>query len=96
MQCSLLVTQTTTHTTSPARLTWDARLWGALLVVCGVIFLDGLDVSMVGMSLPSIGADLGVSLSSLQWVVTGYVLGYGGSCCSVAARPTCSAVAASS
>jgi EmrB/QacA subfamily drug resistance transporter len=47
-------------------------------VVCGVIFLDGLDVSMVGMSLPSIGADLGVSLSSLQWVVTGYVLGYGG------------------
>ncbi|MFK4087140.1 MFS transporter [Kribbella sp. NPDC020789] len=67
----------TTHTT-PARMTWDARLWGALLVVCGVIFLDGLDVSMVGMSLPSIGADLGVSLSSLQWVVTGYVLGYGG------------------
>ncbi|MFC9690233.1 MFS transporter [Kribbella sp. NPDC056951] len=68
----------TTHTTPPARMTWDARLWGALLVVCGVIFLDGLDVSMVGMSLPSIGADLGVSLSSLQWVVTGYVLGYGG------------------
>src|SRR3954453_14855290 len=59
-------------------MTWDARLWGALLVVCGVIFLDGLDVSMVGMSLPSIGADLGVSLSSLQWVVSGYVLGYGG------------------
>ncbi len=59
-------------------MTWDARLWGALLVVCGVIFLDGLDVSMVGMSLPSIGSDLGVSLSSLQWVVTGYVLGYGG------------------
>jgi EmrB/QacA subfamily drug resistance transporter len=77
MQCSRLVTHTT-QTTAPARLTWDARLWGALLVVCGVIFLDGLDVSMVGMSLPSIGADLGVSLSSLQWVVTGYVLGYGG------------------
>jgi EmrB/QacA subfamily drug resistance transporter len=76
MQCSLLVTQTTQ--VPPTRLTWDARLWGALLVVCGVIFLDGLDVSMVGMSLPSIGADLGVSLSSLQWVVTGYVLGYGG------------------
>jgi EmrB/QacA subfamily drug resistance transporter len=70
------VTQITQPT--PPRLTWDARLWGALLVVCGVIFLDGLDVSMVGMSLPSIGADLGVPLSSLQWVVTGYVLGYGG------------------
>jgi EmrB/QacA subfamily drug resistance transporter len=76
MQNSLLVTQTTQP--SPTRLTWDARLWGALLVVCGVIFLDGLDVSMVGMSLPAIGSDLGVPLSSLQWVVTGYVLGYGG------------------
>ena len=57
---------------------WTGRLWAILLVVCGVIFLDALDVSMVGMSLPSIGADLGVDISSLQWVVTGYVLGYGG------------------
>lgn len=57
---------------------WNSRLWAVLLVVCGVIFLDALDVSMVGMSLPSIGADLGVDISSLQWVVTGYVLGYGG------------------
>lgn len=57
---------------------WNGRLWAVLLVVCGVIFLDALDVSMVGMSLPSIGADLGVDISSLQWVVTGYVLGYGG------------------
>src|SRR6266540_7021240 len=57
---------------------WTSSLWAVLLVVCGVIFLDALDVSMVGMSLPSIGADLGVDISSLQWVVTGYVLGYGG------------------
>lgn len=74
----MLLVMTQAHSLPPNRLTWDARLWGALLVVCGVIFLDGLDVSMVGMSLPSIGADLGVPLSSLQWVVTGYVLGYGG------------------
>ncbi len=57
---------------------WDARLWGALLVLCGALFLDGLDVSMVGVALPSIGADLGLSTSDLQWVVSGYVLGYGG------------------
>ena len=57
---------------------WDARLWGALVVLCGVLFLDGLDVSMVGVALPSIGADLDLSTSSLQWVVSGYVLGYGG------------------
>ncbi|RBQ17178.1 MFS transporter [Spongiactinospora rosea] len=57
---------------------WDARLWGALAVLCGVIFLDALDVSMVGVALPSIQADLGMTTSSLQWVVSGYVLGYGG------------------
>jgi MFS family permease len=57
---------------------WDARMWGALVVLCGVLFLDGLDVSMVGVALPSIRADLGLSDSQLQWVVSGYVLGYGG------------------
>ena len=57
---------------------WDARLWGALFVLCGALFLDGLDVSMVGVALPSIGSDLGLSTSDLQWVVSGYVLGYGG------------------
>ncbi|MEU8266849.1 MFS transporter [Sphaerisporangium sp. NPDC049002] len=57
---------------------WNARLWGALTVLCAVVFLDALDVSMVGVALPSIQADLGLSTSSLQWVVSGYVLGYGG------------------
>ncbi|HKE20078.1 MAG TPA: MFS transporter, partial [Kofleriaceae bacterium] len=49
-----------------------------LLALCGAIFLDALDVSMIGVALPSIGADLGMSNASLQWVVSGYVLGYGG------------------
>ncbi|WP_236792668.1 MFS transporter [Amycolatopsis sp. GM8] len=57
---------------------WDARLWGVLLTVSTVIGLDALDVSMVGVALPSIRADLGLSTSALQWVVSGYVLGYGG------------------
>lgn len=61
-----------------AETRWDARLWGALFVLCGALFLDGLDVSMVGVALPSIGADLGMSTGDLQWVVSGYVLGYGG------------------
>ncbi|WP_433218033.1 MFS transporter [Dactylosporangium sp. CS-047395] len=54
------------------------RLWGVLAVLCAVLFLDGLDVSMVGVALPSIGAELGLSTTSLQWIVNGYVLGYGG------------------
>ncbi|GII90907.1 MFS transporter [Sinosporangium siamense] len=63
-------------THAPVR--WDARLWGALAVLCAVIFLDALDVSMVGVALPSIQADLGLSTATLQWVISGYVLGYGG------------------
>src|SRR5262249_57893737 len=57
---------------------WSPRLWGLLVVLCGALFLDALDVSMVGVALPSIRADLGLSTASLQWVVSGYVLGYGG------------------
>ncbi|KOV89527.1 MFS transporter [Streptomyces sp. NRRL B-3648] len=57
---------------------WTPRLWGTLLVLCAAMFLDALDVSMVGVALPSIGADLGLSTSTLQWVVSGYILGYGG------------------
>ena len=57
---------------------WSPRLWAILVVLCGALFLDALDVSMVGVALPSIRADLGLTTSSLQWVVSGYVLGYGG------------------
>jgi EmrB/QacA subfamily drug resistance transporter len=62
----------------PADQHWSPRLWGVLAVLCGVLFLDGLDVSMVGVALPSIGAELGLTTTSLQWIVNGYVLGYGG------------------
>ena len=49
-----------------------------LITLCIVLFLDGLDVSMIGVALPSIGAELDLTTSSLQWLVSGYVLGYGG------------------
>jgi MFS family permease len=63
---------------STDRPVFDRRAWILLLVLCGVLFLDGLDVSMVGVALPSIDSDLNLSTSTLQWVVSGYVLGYGG------------------
>ncbi len=59
----------------PSRISSSTML---LVVLCGVLFLDGLDVSMVGVALPSIEADLHLTTSQLQWVVSGYVLGYGG------------------
>src|SRR3954462_11296602 len=49
-----------------------------LVLLCGELFLDGLDVSMVGVALPSIREDLHLATSQLQWIVSGYVLGYGG------------------
>jgi MFS family permease len=57
---------------------WSARLWGILAVLSLVLFLDGLDVSMVGVALPSIGSALSLTTSNLQWIISGYVLGYGG------------------
>src|SRR5690242_21560995 len=49
-----------------------------LLVLSGAIFMEGVDVSMMGVALPSIRAELGLTTSELQWIVSAYVLGYGG------------------
>ncbi len=72
----------TDTTTEPLHVTegtgWSSTTWLLLVVLGGALFLDGLDISMVGVALPSIGQDLGMSPSSLQWIVSGYVLGYGG------------------
>jgi EmrB/QacA subfamily drug resistance transporter len=70
----------TTHTNVPdgADQRLSTRAWAMLLVLCGALFLDAMDVSMIGVALPSIREDLGLSTSSLQWVVSAYVLGYGG------------------
>jgi MFS family permease len=56
----------------------DRRAWALLLVLCGAIFLEGLDVSMMGVALPEIRAEMDMSTGALQWVVSAYVLGYGG------------------
>ena len=58
-------------------LNWTPAVWLLLVVVCGALFLDGLDLSMIGVALPSIGHSLALSAGSLQWIVSGYVLGYG-------------------
>lgn len=56
----------------------SGRAWNTLLILCGALFLDALDVSMMGIALPSIRSDLGMSTSSLQWVASAYALGFGG------------------
>ncbi|NUR92583.1 MAG: MFS transporter, partial [Nonomuraea sp.] len=49
-----------------------------LFVLCGAIFLEGINVAMLNVALPAIRAELGLSTGELQWVISAYVLGYGG------------------
>jgi EmrB/QacA subfamily drug resistance transporter len=57
----------------------DARTrWLALYVLCLASLMIVLDVTIVGVALPSIKEDLGFSDTSLAWVVNGYLLTYGG------------------
>jgi EmrB/QacA subfamily drug resistance transporter len=49
-----------------------------LLLLSLVQFMDVLDASILNIALPSIKNDLGFSPQGLQWVVSGYILTYGG------------------
>jgi EmrB/QacA subfamily drug resistance transporter len=60
-------------------MTLDSRTrWLALLVVCLGDLMIVLDVTIVGVALPSIREDLGFSETSLAWVVNAYLLTFGG------------------
>src|SRR5215212_8136902 len=54
------------------------RRWLALLVLCLGDLMIVLDVTIVGVALPSIRTDLGFSESSLAWVVNAYLIVFGG------------------
>jgi len=54
------------------------RRWLALYVLCLASLMIVLDVTIVGVALPSIRQDLGFSETSLAWVVNAYLLTYGG------------------
>ncbi|HEY2602966.1 MAG TPA: MFS transporter [Thermoleophilaceae bacterium] len=49
-----------------------------LALLAAVAFLDFVDGSIVNIALPSIRRDLHVSVQSLQWVPSAYLLTYGG------------------
>src|SRR2546428_1602635 len=54
------------------------KRWLALYVLCLGSLMIVLDVTIVGVALPSIRDDLGFSQTSLAWVVNAYLLTYGG------------------
>jgi MFS family permease len=54
------------------------RRWLALLILCLGDLMIVLDVTIVGVALPSIRGDLGFSEESLAWVVNAYLISFGG------------------
>ncbi|SEO53959.1 DHA2 family efflux MFS transporter permease subunit [Actinacidiphila rubida] len=52
--------------------------WAALTVLCLAQFMLVLDVTVVNVALPDIGADLHLGRTALTWVVTSYTLAFGG------------------
>jgi EmrB/QacA subfamily drug resistance transporter len=49
-----------------------------LALLCAIAFLDFIDASIVNIALPDIRNDLNFSVQDLQWVLSGYLLTYGG------------------
>jgi len=55
-------------------VTSENRKWWTLGAVSFGLFMIMLDNTVVNVALPSIQRDLGVDLSELEWIVTGYAL----------------------
>jgi EmrB/QacA subfamily drug resistance transporter len=72
------VTTNSKEADSMSPITDLRRRWLALYVLCLASLMIVLDVTIVGVALPSIRTDLGFSETSLAWVVNGYLLTYGG------------------
>src|SRR5450631_2640605 len=62
--------------TTPVLSTRRGKL--TLTLICLAGFLDFVDTTIVNVALPSIRHGLGFSVQNLQWVISGYLLTYGG------------------
>ena len=56
----------------------DPRRWRALALLCTAFFMVILDSAIVVVALPTIDADLGFAEGDLQWVLSAYLLSFGG------------------
>ncbi len=69
---------TATTPTGAASAPRSAHRWWALSVLALAQFLVVLDASIVNIALPSVGAALDLDTAALAWVITAYVLPFGG------------------
>lgn len=63
-------------TASPERVL-DPRRWWAFGACLVIMVMTVLDASIANVALPSIGRSTGARPSELQWVISGYALGFG-------------------
>ncbi len=61
---------------SPTLFQGESRKWWTLGAVAFGLFMIMLDNTVVNVALPSIQRDLGIGLSELEWIVTGYALAF--------------------
>lgn len=66
------------HTAHAADTAPDPRRWRALALLSVAQFMLILDVTVINVALPDIGADLNLGRSALTWAVTAYTLFFGG------------------
>ena len=64
--------------TAPVDAPAPPRRWTALALLSLAQFMLIVDLTVVQVALPSIGADLGLGRAALTWVVTTYTLMFGG------------------
>ncbi|MCW3039823.1 MAG: EmrB/QacA subfamily drug resistance transporter [Solirubrobacterales bacterium] len=74
LRCYNHCVATTIPQPAPAAAPPDPRRFLILAVCCMSLFIVGLDGTIVNVALPSIRADLGASVSELQWTIDAYTL----------------------
>jgi MFS family permease len=55
----------------------ENRKWWTLAAVSFGLFMIMLDNTVVNVSLPAMQSSLGLQISELEWIVTGYALTFG-------------------
>ena len=73
-----MATVTTAGTQPSPMIGLDPRRWIALTLLCLCQLMLILDVTVVNVALPDIGADLHLRGTTLPWVITAYTLVFGG------------------
>src|SRR5262249_42682623 len=58
-----------------------ARIFDREILLLAIVVLPGtamtvLDLTIVNVAIPTLGRDLGTSIATIQWVITGYMLAF--------------------